>query len=111
MQDITYQWLKTEMKRYILIFCAKVDEHELVEEITLIKSKNNPEIFDRLHKEFCGDNENICFEKTDDTVEKYPCSQRKIAYINKEVPGKFNSDKNFKMKENYLDKVLDNLLY
>jgi ribosomal protein L1 len=94
-----------------LLFCAKVDQVESVEEIELIKSKTDPETFDKLYKEFCEDCEDDCFEKIEDAIGKYPFSPLEIAEIKKEVLEVFNSDKKFQMKEKYLDKVLDNILY
>jgi hypothetical protein len=111
MKDVKTHWSKTELKLYILLFCAKADEHESEEELDLIKSKTNPETFDRLYTEFCGDDEDACFEKIEDAIGKYPFSPREIAEIKKEVMDVFNSDKKFQMKERYLDKVLDNILY
>jgi hypothetical protein len=111
MKDVKNHWTKLELKLYILMFCAKVDQYETAEEIDLIKSKTDPETFDRLYKEFCEDCEDDCFEKIEDAIGKYPFSPREIADIKKEVLEVFNSDKKFEMKERYLEKVLDNILY
>lgn len=111
MKDVKNHWSKQELKIYILMFCAKVDQVETEEEIELIKSKTDPETFDRLYNEFCGDDEDTCFEKIEDAIGKYPFSPKEIAEIKKEVMEVFNSDKKFEMKERYLDKVLDNILY
>lgn len=93
------------------MFCAKVDQCESEQEIELIKSKADPETFDRLYKEICNDDENSCFEKIEDAIGKHPLSASEIAEIKKEVLEVFNADKKFEMKERYLDKVLDNILY
>lgn len=111
MQNKLENWSKKELKIYILLFCAKVDQIESAEEIALIKSKTDPETFDRLYKEFCEDREDDCFEKIEDAIGNYPFSPREIAEIKKEVMDVFNSDEKFSMKERYLDKVLDNILY
>lgn len=111
MKPIRNTWSKQELKIYILMFCAKVDQLETPEEIALIKSKTNPETFDRLYKEFCEDCEDDCFEKIEDAIGKYPFSPKEIYNIKQEVMEVFNSDKKFEMKERYLEKVLDNILY
>ncbi|MEO6347790.1 MAG: hypothetical protein ABIO60_07755 [Aquaticitalea sp.] len=111
MKDVKTHWSKKELKLYILMFCAKVDQVETAAEIELIKSKTDPETFDRLYTEFCGDDEDTCFEKIEDAIGKYPFSPREISEIKKEVMELFNSDKKFVMKERYLDRVLDNILY
>ncbi len=111
MKNVQKHWSKTELKIYILMFCAKVDQHESNQEIELIKSKADPETFDRLYKEFCEDDEDACFEKIEEAIGKHPFSPKEIADIKKEVLEVFNTDKKFGMKERYLDKVLDNILY
>ncbi len=111
MKNVKKHWSKKELKIYILLFCAKVDQVETAEEIELIKSKTDPETFDKLYTEFCDDDEDACFEKIEDAIGKYPFSPREIAEIKKEVMAVFISDKKFEMKERYLDKVLDNVLY
>jgi len=111
MKDVKSHWSKKELKIYILMFCAKVDQVETAEEIALIKSKTDPETFDRLYTEFCDNDEDTCFEKIEDTIGKFPFSPKEIAEIKKEVMEVFNTDKKFEMKERYLDKVLDNILY
>ncbi len=111
MKDIKNQWSKNELKIYILLFCSKVDNVETEEEIALIKSKTDLETFKKLYKEFCEDSEADCFEKIEDAIGSYPFSPREISEIKKEVMDVFHSDKKFDMKERYLDKVLDNILY
>lgn len=111
MKNVQNLWSKTELKIYILMFCAKIDQHESEQEIELIKSKIDPETFDRLYTEFCLDDEDTCFEKIEDAIGKHPFSPMEIHEIKKEVLEVFNSDKKFEMKERYLEKVLDNILY
>jgi hypothetical protein len=111
MKDVKNHWSKKELKLYILMFCAKVDQVESPEETALIKAKTDPETFDRLYNEFCGDDEDACFEKIEDTIGKFPFSPREITEIKKEVLEVFSADKNVAMKERYLVKVLDNILY
>lgn len=111
MKNIEKIWSKQELKIYILLFCAKVDNVETEEEMAIIKSKTDPETFDKLYNEFCGDDEDTCFEKIEDAIGKYPFSPKEIFEIKKEVMDVFNSDKKFEMKERYLEKVLDNILY
>jgi hypothetical protein len=71
------KWSKEELKIYILLLCAKADWKETPEEMTLIRSKSNQEIFDRIYKEISEDKE----------------------------------DKDFSLKEQYIDEILDNLIY
>ncbi len=111
MKNVKNHWSKKELKLYILMFCAKIDQVETAEEIEMIKSKTDPETFDRLYNEFCGDDEDTCFQKNEDTIGKYPFSPMEIHNIKQEVTEVFNSDKKFAIKEQYLDKVLDNILY
>lgn len=105
------QWSKAELKIYILMLCARIDCEESQEEIDLIKSKVDAATFDRLYKEFCGDDEDDCCEKIEDSIGIHDYSPKEINELKKEVLEVFNSDKKFLTKERYLDKVLDNILY
>ena len=111
MNDVKTYWSKKELKIYILLFCAKADNEESEVEIELIKSKTDLKTFNKLYAEFGGDDEETSFEKIEDAIGKYPFSSREISEIKKEVMDVFNSDKKFEMKERYLNKVLDNILY
>ncbi len=109
------QWSKEELKVYILLCCVTGGQGETNEEIDLIKSKTDPETFDRLYNEFCGDNVDTSFKKIDDVIGKHPffpyVSPYEISEIKKVVIKVFNSDNKFEIKERNLRKVFDNMLY
>jgi hypothetical protein len=105
------QWAKAELKIYILMLCAKIDNEESQEEINLIKSKVDAETFDRIYKEFCEDDEDTCYEKIEYVIGRHEYSAKELSELKMEVIEVFNSDKNFDLEERYLVKVLDNILY
>jgi hypothetical protein len=111
MKDKQIQWSKTELKVYILLMCAKVDADVASEEIELIKSRIDKESFDRLYKEFCEDDEDICLEKIEAAIENHEYSQRELSELKKEIREIFNSDKKYKIREQNLNRLLDNILY
>ena len=104
-------WTKTELQVYILLLCANADAHESEAEINLIKSKTSPEIFEKIYQEFCADNEDLRFEKIDDTIQLHHYSNIELAQLRREMYEIFFSDCNFAMMERNLDKIMDNILY
>lgn len=105
------KWSKEELKIYILLLCAKADWKETPEEMTLIRSKSNQEIFDRIYKEISEDNEDISLDKIEASIEKHNYSTMEIIELKKDIQEVFSSDKDFSLKERYIDEILDNLIY
>jgi hypothetical protein len=104
-------WSKAELKIYILLLCAKIDQEESEGEMALIKSKTDEATFNKLYKEFCCDEEDGCFEKIEDAINYHHYSPKELNNLKTEILDVFHSDKNFSMKERYLEKVFDNILY
>lgn len=105
------QWSKVELKTYILLLCAKADLVETEEELNLIKYKTSIETFDNIYEEFCKDDEDVCFEKIQNAVGRHKYSYKELSELKKEIQEVFLSDKKLLMKEHYLGRVLDNILY
>lgn len=93
------------------MLCAKIDQDESEEEIALIKSKTDEATFNRLYTEFCCDEEDGCFEKVEDAIHQHEYSQKELHEFKREILAVFHSDKRFVMKEQYLEKVFDHILY
>lgn len=108
--DLT-QWTKAELKIYILLLCAKIDQEESEDEIALIKSKTELDTFTKIYNEFKCDEEDCCYEKIEDAINHHEYSPNEIHNLKKEIFEVFNADHKFKMKERYLEKVFDNILY
>ncbi|MEB8330699.1 hypothetical protein OO009_15180 [Flavobacteriaceae bacterium KMM 6897] len=105
------KWSKNELKVYILLLCAQADWDETPEEIAFIKSKTTPEIFDKIKKEANEDNEDISLDKIEAAIEEHRFSTLELIELKKEIQDIFISDKNFTLKERYIDEILDNLIY
>lgn len=105
------KWSKIEFKIYILLLCANADSVMTPDEIRLIKAKTTPEIYDRIYKEFSEDLEDLSLEKIEAWIAKHHFSIMELSELKKETMQVFNSDKNFGIKERYLAKILDNIIY
>ncbi len=105
------KWTKNELKIYILLLCAKADWNETPEEISYIKSKTTPEIFERIKKEASEDNEDMCLDKIEAAIEGHRYSSLELIELKQEIQEVFFSDKEFTLKERYIDEILDNLIY
>ncbi len=111
MENEMANWSKADLKIYILMLCAKIDDHESEEELTLIKSKTDTETFDRVYNEFCCDEEDGCFEKIEDAINQHEYSPKELQDLKQEILDIFHSDKEFSTKERYLERIFDNILY
>ncbi len=111
MKNDMANWSKSDLKIYILMLCAKIDKEETEAEISLIKSKTDIETFNRLYNEFCCDEEDGCFEKIEDAINQHEYSPKELDELKKEILEVFHSDKDFSMKERYLETVFDRILY
>lgn len=111
MKNLYPEWSKNELKIYILLLCANADKIETEEEIDFIKSKSDKETFDKLYKEFSKDDEDASIEKIQANIAQHEYSNMELSNLKKEIHEIFFSDKKFQMKERYLDRLLDNILY
>ncbi|RKS53169.1 hypothetical protein BC962_1417 [Gillisia mitskevichiae] len=111
MKNESKYWSKEELKVYILLLCAKADSVETIEEINMIRSKIDPETFDRLYNEFSCDDEDNCLDKIQSAIAKHEYSNKEIIGLRKEIHAVFLTDKKFNMKERNLDRILDSMLY
>lgn len=111
MKNALTKWTKTELKIYILMLCAKIDQNESAEEIAVIKSKTSNETYNKIYNEFCCDEEDTCFEKIEDAINYHEYSPKELYWLKQEILEVFHSDKKFVMKERYLEKVFENMLY
>ncbi len=111
MENNEQYWTKAELQAYILMLCANADSHETEEEIALIKSKTNKDIFEKMYREYSGDTEEESLEKIQDNLVNLEYSHKELAELRREMFEIFFSDKKFSMMENTLDKILDNILY
>lgn len=111
MENKTSNWTKEELKIYILLLCAKADSLESPEEIRLIKSKTNPETFDKIYNEFRGDKMKKSLKKIEAAIAIHYYDDMELIDLRKEVRQVYLADKNYANKERYLDKILDNIIY
>lgn len=104
-------WTKEEIKTYILLLCARADSEESVEELEFIKSKTNVDTYNKMYNEFCDDEEDVCFEKLEDSISQHHFSTMELVELRQEIRQVFLADNKFTMMERRLDMVLDNIIY
>ena len=104
-------WTKIELEIYILLLCAKADSDITEEELNFIKSKVDIDAFNKIYSEFSEDSEEDSLEKIDDNVQQHDFSPQEIIEIKTNMKAVFFADKDFGMKEEYLNSILDNILY
>lgn len=111
MKNSSKNWSKHELKIYLLLLCAQADTEQTSEEIDLIKQKTDSATFASIYKEFKTDNEDTSFEKIEASIGRLEYSQMELADLKKEFYEIFRSDKKITTAEQYLIKILDNILY
>ena len=104
-------WSKDELQVYILLLCANADGHESAEELKMIKSKTDSGTFEKIYKEFSGDNDEERLHKIDTAIHLHRYSIMEIAAFRREMYEIFFSDCNFTLMEKNLDRILDNIIY
>ncbi|WP_339657466.1 hypothetical protein [uncultured Maribacter sp.] len=111
MRNSSKNWSKHELKVYLLLLCAQADSEQTPEEIDLIKQKTDSATFAALYKEFKKDDEDTRFEKIEASIGVLEFSQMELSDLKKELYELFRSDKKITAAEQYLNKILDNILY
>lgn len=104
-------WTKKELHLYIFLLCANADSDESEDEITLIKSKADEQTFQRIYDEFSADSEDERFEKIENGIHQFHYSNMELIQLRKEMTEIFQKDKKYTLREQNLDRILDNLLY
>tara|TARA_R110000782_G_scaffold170044_3_gene261827 strand:- start:630 stop:965 length:336 start_codon:yes stop_codon:yes gene_type:complete len=111
MSNSSKNWSKNELKVYLLLLCAQADSEQTAEEINLIKQKTDSATFTSLYKEFKKDDEDTRFEKVEASIGVLEFSQKELSDLKKEFHELFHSDKKITAAEQYMNKILDNILY
>lgn len=111
MNNTPPNWTKKELEIYILLLCSNADSKVTNNELNFIKSKVDTASYDKIYKEFSEDSEEEALEKIDDCVHQHDFSPQEIIEIRTNMKSVFHADKDFGMKEAYLDRILDNILY
>ncbi len=104
-------WTKAELHAYIYLLCANADDIVTEDEMKLIRSKVDPEIYEKIYKEFKKDSESKRLKKIERNIEQHEYSQMELGELRKEMHQIFASDEKFHMKEQIIDDILDNILY
>lgn len=111
MKNEKRNWTKNELQVYLLLLCANADLVQTEEELNLIRSKVNADVFEKMFKEFSEDNEERSFEKIQDNIALHHYSHREIQLLRKEMQEVFFTDQKFGMLERNMERILKNMLY
>jgi hypothetical protein len=104
-------WTKIELQVYILLLCANADKEETLEELNMIRSKVSKETFDNTYKEFNSHSNKKRIKKIDRNIHFHNFSDMELSTFRKEIDEVFFSDGKFKMMEQRMGLLLDNILY
>lgn len=104
-------WAKKELETYILLLCSNADSNITEEELNIIKSKVDTATFNKIYKEFLESTEEEGLEKIDDNIHEHQYSYQELLEIKTNMKDVFFTDNNYGMKEEYLNSILDNILY
>ncbi len=104
-------WTKKELEIYILLLCSNADSNITEDELNLIKSKVDTATFNKIYKEFLENTEDEGLEMIDNNMQEHQYSNQEILEIKTNMKAVFFTDNNFSMKEEYLDRIIDNILY
>lgn len=105
------QWTKSELKTYILLFCANIDDNETKEELDFIKSLTSPADFNKMYKELLTRSEQESLDKIDENIQFHEFTDMELIEFRNDIRQIFNSDNKIHRKEGTLDRILDNILY
>ena len=111
MKDKGEKWSKDELQTYVLLLCANVDKEETEEELELIRSKVSLKTFVKMYALLQDDSDKKRLKRIQRAVEANAYSQMELAAFRRDIQNIFLSDKNFKLSEQRLQSVLDNILY
>lgn len=111
MTSKTNHLTKLELQIYILLLCANADDDVTETEIELITSKVDSETYIKIFEEFSTDTEDERFEKIDDNIQQHEFTNMELTKFRQEAHEIFFSDGKFKMMEQNLNRILDNILY
>ncbi len=107
----TKEWSKKELKTYILLLCAKADNIESIEEIEFIKTKISDKTFRKIYAEFQQDEEDLSFEKIQDSISQHEYSNLELCQMKIEIKTVFAADRKIQVSESNLGRILDNIIY
>lgn len=104
-------WTKEELGIYILLLCSNADSNITDEEFNFMKSKVDTASFNKIYKEFLKNSEEECLEILEDQIHQLHYSHREIIEIKTNMKALFFTDNNYNKKEEYLDRIINNILY
>ncbi len=106
----TTQWTRTELKAYILLFCAHADYTETKAESDLIRSKVGIEAFEKVHAAFDRDNDYQRIQTIRENIEALGYSKTDLEALYEEIKAVFFADGDFDILEQNLFRGLKHLL-
>ena len=110
MEEFTTLWSREEFKAYILLYCAYANFVETEAEKEYIKSKVGEEKYQKIHREFDGDNDYQRIQKIQATVERFNYSKNEIDRLFENIKKMFLTDGPVDILEENIYRGLQHLL-
>jgi hypothetical protein len=109
-KDNNNHWTKEEFKIYLLLYCANADFSESKSELDLIKLNASHSNFDKIHKEFEGDNDYQSIQKIQAAAEGHGYTVDELESLYEEIKELFLSDGKYDVLEQNLYRGLRHIL-
>lgn len=103
-------WNKKQLKAYLLLYCANIDNEENKKELSIIKSQIEADAYEKIHEEFDSDNDYQSVEKISHTLDRLGYTKENITQLITEMKALFMADGEFDATEQALFIGLKRLL-
>ena len=110
MSSSNTNWSKSELRAYLLLYCANANFVKTKEETEQIKSKIDKDLFKSINKEFDGDNDYQSIQKIESTIERLHYNSEQIENLKDEIKALFLSDGNYDQMEKTMFFALNKIL-
>ncbi len=102
MKSFETNWTKEELNIYVLIYCAIADFVETKEEIDFIQSKVEASVYEKMKKEFEGDNDFESIQKIQNALKRHGYSESENEALVQEIKALFLADGQYGILERNL---------
>lgn len=103
-------WNEKQLKAYLLLYCANIDNQEDKNELTIIKSQIDEDAYKKIHDEFDNDNDYQSVEKISHALDRLGYTKKNIDQLVTEMKALFMADGEFDATEQALFIGLKRLL-
>lgn len=110
MSNSNTDWSRSELRAYLLLYCANANFIKTKEETEQIRSKIDKTLFNKISKEFEGDNDYQSIQKIESAIKRLKYNKEEINALEDEIKGLFLADGNYDQMEKTLFFGLNKIL-